>query len=92
MSGRGFPQAAGELHFLLEGKTYMADSTATLPEIIDCPLCLGKGNLSRAEMLERLGMRDFTRVAELSAQEAIRLLLAKEQQDACLYVPGGREG
>ena len=62
-------------------KKHMADSTAGLPETVDCPLCLGKGNLSRAEMLERLGMKDYARVAELSAQEAIRLLVAKEQQD-----------
>jgi len=58
----------------------MADSTATLPETIDCPLCLGQGNLSRAEILERLGVRDFARVAQLSAEEAIRLLAAKEEQ------------
>src|SRR5579863_8315709 len=64
-----------------DGAKDMVDSAATLPEIIDCPLCLGKGNLSRAEILERLGMKDHARVAELSAQEAIRLLLAKEQQD-----------
>jgi len=61
------------------GKTQMADSTAALPEAIECPLCLGKGELSRTEVLERLGMRDFARVAQLSAEEAIRLILKKEK-------------
>jgi len=50
-----------------------------LPETIDCPLCLGRGQLSRTEVLERLGMKDFTRVAQLSAEEAIRLILTKEK-------------
>jgi DNA repair exonuclease SbcCD ATPase subunit len=57
----------------------MTDSTAALPEAIECPLCLGKGELSRTEVLERLGMKDYARVAQLSAEEAIRLLLAKEK-------------
>ena len=57
----------------------MADSTAALPEAIECPLCLGKGELSRTEVLEGLGMRDFARVAQLSAEEAIRLILKKEK-------------
>jgi hypothetical protein len=51
----------------------MTDSIATLPESIECPLCVGKGELSRTEVLERLGMKDFARVAQLSAEEAIRL-------------------
>jgi hypothetical protein len=42
-------------------------------------LCLGKGELSRTEVLERLGMKDFARVAQLSAEEAIRLVLNKEK-------------
>jgi hypothetical protein len=50
-----------------------------LPEAIECPLCLGKGRLSRTEVLERLGMKDFARVAQLSAEEAIRLVLKKEK-------------
>jgi hypothetical protein len=50
-----------------------------LPATIECPLCLGKGELSRTEVLERLGMKDFARVAQLSAEEAIRLLVAKEK-------------
>ncbi len=57
----------------------MTDSTAAMPEAIECPLCLGKGELSRTEVLERLGMKDFARVAQLSAEEAIRLVLKKEK-------------
>ena len=57
----------------------MTNSTAALPEAIECPLCLGKGELSRTEVLERLGMKDFSRVAHLSAEEAIRLILKKEK-------------
>ena len=59
----------------------MTDSAAALPETIECPLCLGKGELSRTEVLERLGMKDFARVAQLSAEEAIRLLGAKEKDN-----------
>jgi hypothetical protein len=50
-------------------------------ETIECPLCLGAGTLARAEILDRLGVKDFARVAQLSAEEAIRLLLSKHQQD-----------
>ena len=50
-------------------------------EEMECPLCLGKGQLKRAEVLERLGMKDFARVAQLSAEEAIRLLLTKHKED-----------
>ena len=57
----------------------MTDSAAALPEAIECPLCLGKGELSRTEVLERLGMKDYARVAQLSAEEAIRLVLKKEK-------------
>src|ERR1039458_8887810 len=60
-------------------QTLMTDSTPTLPAAIECPLCLGKGELSRTEVLERLGMKDFARVAQLSAEEAIRLVLKKEK-------------
>src|SRR5437879_4204845 len=55
-------------------------ATSSLPENIECPLCLGKGNLQRSEVLERLGMKDFARVAQLSAEEAIRLLTTKEKE------------
>ena len=47
---------------------------------MECPLCLGQGQLTRAEVLERLGMKDFARIAQLSAEEAFRLLL-KEHKD-----------
>jgi hypothetical protein len=57
----------------------MPESTPALPETIECPLCLGCGELSRTEVLERLGMKDFARVAQLSAEEAIRLILKKEK-------------
>jgi len=56
-----------------------SNSTTALPESIECPLCLSKGELSRTEVLERLGMKDFARVAQLSAEEAIRLVLKKEK-------------
>jgi putative cell wall-binding protein len=46
----------------------------------NCPLCLSRGQLSRTEVLERLGMKDFSRVAQLSAEEAIRLVLTKEKE------------
>ncbi len=57
----------------------MPESTSILPDTIECPLCLGKGELRRTEVLERLGMKDFARVAQLSAEEAVRLLLKKEK-------------
>jgi hypothetical protein len=44
---------------------------------IECPLCLGAGALTRAEILDRLGAKDFARVAQLSAEEAFRLLQNK---------------
>jgi hypothetical protein len=46
-------------------------------ENIECPLCSGAGELSRAAILDRLGVRDFARVAQLSAEEAFRLLTQK---------------
>lgn len=53
-------------------------------ETMECPLCLGRGQLKRAEVLERLGAKDLARVAQLSAEEAFRLLLKRreEEQDA----------
>jgi hypothetical protein len=50
-------------------------------ESIECPLCGGIGKITRAEILDRLGVKDFARVAQLSAEEAIRLLLSKHQRD-----------
>src|SRR5579862_4566439 len=51
------------------------------PEVIECPLCSGEGELTRAEILERLGVRDFARVAQLSAEEAFRLLQGKHDRE-----------
>jgi hypothetical protein len=48
---------------------------------IECPLCLGQGQLTRSEVLERLGMKDFARVAQLSAEEALRLLLLEHKHE-----------
>ena len=48
---------------------------------IKCPLCCGAGELTRAEILDRLGVKDFARVAQLSAEEAIRLLQQKHSHD-----------
>ena len=50
-------------------------------ETIECPLCSGEGKLSRAEILDRLGVKDFARVAQLSAEEAFRLLQNKHDRE-----------
>ena len=50
-------------------------------DAIECPLCLGVGNLKRTEVLDRLGVKDFARVAQLSAEEAFRLLSKKHTND-----------
>jgi hypothetical protein len=50
-------------------------------ESIECPLCLGAGKLKRTEVLDRLGVKDFARVAQLSAEEAFRLLQQKHTND-----------
>jgi hypothetical protein len=59
----------------------MTTLPSVVTETIECPLCLGVGKLKRAEILDRLGVKDFARVAQLSAEEAIRLLLQKHKQD-----------
>jgi hypothetical protein len=59
----------------------MSDHSLIQNDNIECPLCLGEGNLKRTEVLDRLGVKDFARVAQLSAEEAFRLLLSKHQQD-----------
>jgi hypothetical protein len=48
---------------------------------IECPLCCGAGELTRAEILDRLGVKDFARVAQLSAEEAFRLLQSKHNHE-----------
>ena len=50
-------------------------------ETIECPLCSGAGELTRAEILDRLGAKDFARVAQLSAEEAFRLLQSKHDHE-----------
>jgi hypothetical protein len=50
-------------------------------EEIECPLCCGRGELTRAEILDRLGVKDFARVAQLSAEEAFRLLQSKHDRE-----------
>jgi phage host-nuclease inhibitor protein Gam len=54
---------------------------ASVASEIECPLCLGVGNLKRTEILDRLGVKDFARVATLSAEEAFRLLSKKHTND-----------
>lgn len=52
---------------------------------IECPLCCGAGRLKRTEVLDRLGVKDFARVAQLSAEETFRLLTqrhSREEQNA----------
>jgi predicted nuclease with TOPRIM domain len=50
-------------------------------DTIECPLCCGAGKLMRTEVLDRLGVKDFARVAQLSAEEAFRLLTQKHNHD-----------
>lgn len=52
-----------------------------LTESIECPLCAGAGRLKRSEILDRLGVKDFARVAQLSAEEAFRLFQSKHDRD-----------
>jgi len=58
-----------------------AGVTELSSESIPCPLCSGVGELSRAQILDRLGVRDFARVAQLSAEEAFRLLQNKHDRE-----------
>jgi hypothetical protein len=55
----------------------MTMPSSSPPEKIECPLCAGAGELTRAEVLDRLGVKDFARVAQLSAEAAFRLLESK---------------
>src|SRR5439155_2673335 len=59
----------------------MRSEPSVVTETIECPLCLGEGKLKRSEVLDRLGVKDFARVAQLSADEASRMLLSKHKQD-----------
>jgi hypothetical protein len=58
-----------------------AAAATSASETIPCPLCAGVGKLSRAEILDRLGVKDFARVAQLSAEEAFRLLQSKHDTE-----------
>ena len=53
-----------------------------LTEMVECPLCLGEGSLKRTDVLERLGVGDFARVAQLSAEEAFRLFQSKHRDES----------
>ena len=53
----------------------------TTGETIECPLCSGEGSLKRTEILDRLGVKDFARVAQLSAEETFRLLTHKHNHE-----------
>ncbi len=53
----------------------------SMPTEIECPLCAGRGKLSRAEILDRLGVKDFARIAQLSAEETFRLFSQKHNHD-----------
>ena len=59
----------------------MSTRSLSPTETIDCPLCSGAGELTRAEILDRLGVRDFARVAQLSAEEAFRLLQNRHDRE-----------
>lgn len=55
--------------------------SSAISESIQCPLCLGEGTLKRTEILDRLGVKDFARVAQLCVEEAFRLLQQKHNHD-----------
>lgn len=61
-------------------ETCMTAASSGMSETIKCPLC-GEGTLKRTEILQRLGVKDFARVAQLSAEEAFRLLQQKHDHD-----------
>jgi len=63
------------------GGGYLSTRSPMPTDSIECPLCLGEGKLKRTEVLDRLGVKDFARVAQLSAEEAFRLLLEKHKED-----------
>lgn len=59
----------------------MSTKPSVVIETMECPLCSGMGKITRAEILDRLGVKDFARVAELSAAEAFRLLQRKQDHE-----------
>lgn len=42
-----------------------------LSDLIECPLCAGKGNLSRTYLYDQLGVRDMAKLATHTAKEAV---------------------
>jgi hypothetical protein len=67
--------------YLLNVDKKLASVQTPSPDNIECPLCHGTGELTRAEILDRLGVKDFARVAQLSAEEAFRLLQTRYRLD-----------
>ena len=65
---------------------YLSTRSTMPTDAIECPLCLGEGKLKRTEVLDRLGVKDFARVAQLSAEEAFRLLLEKHKEDRAAHL------
>jgi hypothetical protein len=59
----------------------MVASDPKLKGNIECPLCLGQGELTRSEVLDRLGVKDVARIAQLSAEEAFRMLLNEHKRE-----------
>ena len=59
----------------------MVASDPKLKGNIECLLCLGEGELTRSEVLDRLGVKDLARVAQLSAEEAFRMLLNEHKKE-----------
>ena len=59
----------------------MTPESSMVNETMECPVCLGAGKLKRTEVLDRLGVKDFARVAQLSAEEAFRLLQNKHDHE-----------
>jgi hypothetical protein len=54
-------------------------------DAIECPLCLGEGKLKRTEVWDRLGAKDFARVAQLSAEEAFPLLQKQNHDEQAVW-------
>ena len=59
----------------------MSNEASVEAETIECPLCSGAGKLKRTEVLDRHGVKNFARVAQLSAEEAFRLLQQKHTHE-----------
>ena len=66
----------------------MPESTTAFPENIECPLCLGKGELSRTEVLERLGHEGLRPCS--TAQRRGSHTPHHEEGEEMLSSPGGR--